>query len=369
MWPQVRCKTEDCGNIGKWKHMFSEKVWSESGGEDDWHWVYTCVQCVKVQKGFATDQEALSHIMQVAGCAVKKQARCDKFKAALEDVQRLFPAMTKRKNIVNMTFEIMQEMWGSLSKHILRKREALEKECEDMAAHSLLAEELKTCTDMGRQNEILEEMEKLATAAAPLAFAKHKEQERMINACTYADSWCSLFWPDGTLKAKIDSYYICRAMVGYEDCLRVTPSKDWGTRGVCPIDASTWDCKCHAKYRAGFGQVVIITRCSTRGQIERYYMAAEVPDWRTMEDIRAMNYEETVAGPNETPEELFKKINRIEPTVDDLIVPCTDYNGPGTKFISREILDQLPKFDWYQIFNMVGVELPPLPAKKSKKRR
>jgi len=242
----------------------------------------------------------------------------------------------------------------------------------------------------------------------------------MIRAATYSDCWVELFHADGSLKGRIDSYYVCLAKVllviflvlslvifppltspsflkfslkfsfcssvssssfsryvlyrkmGYEDCLRVTPSKDWDTRGVDAIDARRWMCDCNARYKAGWGQIVVVTRFnSLTNSLDHLYMRAEVPPW-TVEDVRAMHLEDTVATTTDTPQSFYEKIKRVVPSMTDLIVEAPPAWGTGrkggTKFVDRALLESMPYFKWHQIFNMVGVEGPPEKVPKKKRR-
>ena len=171
---------------------------------------------------------------------------------------------------------------------------------------------------------------------------------------------------DGTVRALVCSYYVCCAKSGYEDCLTVTPSMDWDTRGASKIDASKWYCHCGARFRVGWGQLVVIGR-ATDGQdgkaphMEYMYMRAEVPG-EIFEDIRGMKLEDDHKEVQRG-EELLAKIQRVVPVETELVIKSAD----GTmRVCDRGTLKALPHFDWYQIFNMVGVQAP---AKKPKKGR
>ena len=362
-WPLARCSTPGCSTITRWSKMLQERVYFGEEEDAPYEFKRTCAECIMLVKGFSQIGEAHVYIMQVKPDYARKADKVAKFKSALQNVQLIFPMMagkkkeTYKKTMAIFSFADFQELFAGLSKHVIRKKEALEKECEDVARHAELCAELATCTDVARQDALIDEIEKLSEHAPMLAFAKHQDQERMLQACAYSDTWVTVRRADGTMSARLDSYYICKAKIGYEDCLRVTESKGWGTRGVDMIDATRWDCYCNAKYKAGAGQIVVLTRVSKTMQIERYYMTADVPG-STFEDIRGMSIEEGLGDETNsiTAEELLARIASLKPEVDDLIVPCT--KGPGTKFVSRAVLETLPHFDWYQIFNLVGLSVP-----------
>ena len=115
----------------------------------------------------------------------------------------------------------------------------------------------------------------------------------MIRASTFSDCRVEAENSEGSLKSRIDSYFVCLAKQNEEDCLRVTPSKDWDTRGVAKVDAHVWDCACGANYKASWGQIVVVTRVSAvDGHLERFYIRTEAPPG-SVEDVRAMHLEDT----------------------------------------------------------------------------
>ena len=114
--------------------------------------------------------------------------------------------------------------------------------------------------------------------------------------------------------------------------------------------------------------------CDDTQQYLRYYMRAEVPDWN-IEDIRAMDLEDRVATKDDTPETFLARIQKVVPTVDQLVVPRPDGVGwaghseeghSNLMFSSQAVWDSLPEFKWYQIFNMVGHRLEDKKAKGKK---
>ena len=371
VWPRVRCGTPECDTIDRWGRMRGTRMYEQGSTERYWY-IHTCVKCVQAELG-VTEKEAWLAIYDNNGTGNAKRNRADKFLLARANVQLIFPMLVgsddgngvPKRKIYRMTMEIMAQCWEGLSNHILRKAEVMEKSVKDKVRFEALKLELATCIDMARQAAILDEMDVLEEDEECLAFASREDQSRMIAACTYADTWITMYWPGTTLiRSRVDSFYVCAAKWGWEDCLAVTPSKLWKFRGESQVDATKWDCVwCPARYKGGMGQVVIITRCNRAGVLERFYMKAPCPDWN-IEDIRAMNLEQTVATEGETPESLLDKIETLHPVEDDYIVA----RGTGHKFIDRATWNSLPEFDWYQIFNMVGAACPEDKKKKKSGR-
>ena len=56
------------------------------------------------------------------------------------------------------------------------------------------------------------QIEHLAEKSPQLSFAKHQDQEWMLRACTYSDSWVTVRRADGTVSARLNSYYICATL-------------------------------------------------------------------------------------------------------------------------------------------------------------
>ena len=369
-WPWTRCDTPACETTEKWFRMHCEKVWTN---EEDFAWKRTCKACIGALHGLS-DAEAAAWIITATGSiGERKMERVVKFKEAIANIQETFPAMKacSKHQLVSFTMASMKELWGTLSKHTIRRREVQERAVQDMGKWQELSEELKTAPTLEAQERILTQMEALQTWEPDLAFADRGpvEQERMLRACSYSDCWVELKDKQGNLRGRIDSYYPCLAKVGYADCLSIVPSIDWETDTPNKIDARKWTCPskdCWSKFKYSWGQLVVITRATAAGGLEMLYMRAEVPPW-SLEDIRAMHLEETVAGPQETPESLLSKIARVLPSTNDLVLDKP--GNPGMRvFCNRKILESLPFFKWEQIFNMVGVQ-GPAPKPKSKKSR
>ena len=97
-------------------------------------------------------------------------------------------------------------------------------------------------------------------------------------------------------------------------------------------------------------------------------MRAKVPDW-DKEDIRAMDIEERIAGRTDSPMDLYHKLERLVPSVDELAVKAEDSKKPDSvRLRSKADLDKMPWFPWDQIYGMVGYEPATEKAKKSTAR-
>ena len=100
-----------------------------------------------------------------------------------------------------------------------------------------------------------------------------------------------------------------------------------------------------------------------QGGWERYYMRAKVPDWDE-EDNRALDVEERLASSTDSPLDVYRKLQRLVPSTDDLVVPAEHAEADSVRLRSRADLDAMPWFPWDQIYGMAGYEPASDRAKK-----
>ena len=152
------------------------------------------------------------------------------------------------------------------------------------------------------------------------------------------------------LKWVITSYLICLGKTRWEQgaheaskCGRLMTSKQWDKRKHDTQEAwvpqQKWYCKCSSRYKAGWGQVVIIEEPD--GTVS--YVRAECPSWDT-EDIRAMKTEATVSA--ERVKELYDKIRSINPS--DIVGMDED----GCKYIKK--YEDLPFFSSEELLTLMS---------------
>ena len=96
---------------------------------------------------------------------------------------------------------------------------------------------------------------------------------------------------------------------------------------------------------------------------------APVPD-DNINDTRAMMHEKLLKPLS--PEQLYNAVPVCKPSLTSLIVEKKDGFGQVIEnqwtFSSLADYKALPEFDWYQVFNMAGYELPPKPFSKKEKK-
>ena len=84
-------------------------------------------------------------------------------------------------------------------------------------------------------------------------------------------------------------------------------------------------------------------------------MRAKVPDW-DKEDIRAMDVEARLASSNDSPLDVYRKLERLAPTTDNLVVPAEHAEAGSVRLRSKADLEAMPWFPWDHIYGMVGYE-------------
>ena len=135
------------------------------------------------------------------------------------------------------------------------------------------------------------------------------------------------------------------------------PSKDWHRLGMDPIACRRWYCtsKLHGrKYQAGWLQVVIVARL-VQGLWERYYMRARVPDWDE-NDVRALDAEEGLASSTDSPLDVDHKLQSLNPSADDLVVPAWHAEAGCVRLRSWQDMDAMPWFPWGPLHGMESYE-------------
>ena len=346
--------------------MQSTKIWvhrqqTKNDAEDDFYWQRTCIPCVAKAEGL-TEEDAKLQVL--AGPMEHKSKRAHQYKLACESKREEFEAMVdgpSRKERRKLTLASMQELFQPLAAFIIRKHAAMSLVVKDVERHGELVRELAKCKSITQEQAILDEMEKLEVDDKYLAFeSKGPEQQHdFILASSYSDEWTEIKNGKGQVVGGICSWYVCRARTGWDDnkqchaeCMSVIPSKDWDRKFEDPLASKQkWYCHCAAKYNATWGQLVELKRVNAAGELERFYMKAEVPTWDA-EDVRAMYHEATMDPAS--PMELYNNVKRVVPTVSNLIVA----SGSHLEICSIGAWDALPFLQWFEIFRMLSI-MPP----------
>ena len=352
----------ECGEQGGRFKFESTKKYADENDQDG-YWEHKCPKCVMVREGLENAKEAAIWIYQNARLTIQSRQKRQNFLDGVRNIEEAFPALATqpggKTKIVRLLRNEFSELWVVLGRHIWRKKKVMEEWAEGVNSQNEYIVELRTCEDPVRQTELVNILEKLQEDAQLLAFADREDQQKYIQACSYSDEWLKVEDSQGNVVAILASYYICLGQnCDQSHCLMLIPSKDWNTNGAEPVDCKRWYCNStlHWKrYMASWGQVVIVHRW-VNGQWWRYYMRAKVPDWN-IEDIRAMDIEERIASKYDTPEDVYNKLDRVVPTLDDLVVPAPhSMKKDSVRICSYEALQAMPWFAWDTIYSFVNHE-------------
>jgi hypothetical protein len=162
-------------------------------------------------------------------------------------------------------------------------------------------------------------------------------------------------------------YFICLGGGTETPCMTIQQSKDWQTKSDDPLRPKGYMCPCGTTYKTKYGIIVEIVTPGVDGIL---YCRAPVPD-EHINDMRAMLHESKLKPM--TPEALYQAVPACKPSITSLIVERkTDCHGNlcGNRrtFRSKKDYQDLPEFDWYEVFHISGYELPPRPPTKKQKR-
>ena len=342
--------------------MLGEKMWSDTE-EDVYEWKYTCPKCVMHQEGLATENEALSFILNACGklCSIKRKH--EKFLSTMASAAEAFPAMAETRKggvrrlvMFTLTVKDLSDLWSPLMEFLLRKKAQVNKRTEALSEHARLADELKATTDPQRAIQLLEELEGMDLHTACLAFASEVDQDKYLLASSYSDEWCRQVAPSGEVIGYKRSWYVCEGNTGWGRCKGLAESKAWGRRFEDPLATKQrWNCKfCNGRYKTKYGQLVEVL-CPSDDT--RYYFKASVPDW-DHQDVRAMDHEKRLAP--KSAKGLYDAMESLVPAsglmISEMITdPAAFWSGtvtPGHYMILGD-MESLPKFEWDEIFNFV----------------
>jgi hypothetical protein len=352
------CST--CGVVGHWRGLrFEKKIdhWQEfkEQGVDTYYEVHTCMKCVAAETG-VSEQEARASVL-AAPIAHKKQ-RYDNMMEGKAMAEARIAGMDScsRSKRRELTMLVMVELFGPLSRFIIRKKKALERVHVDTVRHAELVKQLGDTTDFESESKIIAEMEKLEVSDGWLAFEKEVDQHAYIMASSYSDAWTVIRDSAGKVTGGVNSWYVCQAKTGPWDyvkdkatpCYRITESKKWDTLHDDPLKkGQRYYCSCSAKFNANWGQIVETSSLNLATMVvEKSYMKSDVPSWDA-EDIRAMELEESIAPRGAR--ELYDKVKEIKVALCAFIVK--DPEGHH-RLDGKEIYDSLPEFKWKQLYNM-----------------
>jgi hypothetical protein len=343
------CKDED-----KWKRML--KLYNEDKG-----YYYECAKCVMTREALPDLRAAQFFILKASPGFLKKSRTQAAWQDAKRIVQDEFKMMKgTRKEMHSVTHATMRHLFAPLAKAIARKHRHMEFLNSNMEIHKAMMERMRTCTDPKLAQLLLEELDKLMEPSQLLAFQGENQWQFQL-ASTYSDEYVS----DKAAGTYMRFFFVCLGG-GDNPCMTILESKEWEPKSGIPLNPNGWRCKCGTNYKTKFG---VICEIMAQGYDGILYCKAPVPD-EHVNDVRAIMHELKIKP--DSPKALYDAVPVCKPSTTSMIISKLDWNGKPLEnqwtFKSKEDFYLLPTFDWYQVFNLSGYELPPKPLSKKQKK-
>jgi hypothetical protein len=346
-----------CRAKAKWKRMV--KKWDP----EDHEYYYVCATCVMTQMQLPDLKSAQLHIIQVSPGFKRKSEQQSRWQQAKKCVKVDFEMMSgSRKQIRTLTLAAMKTLFSPMADAIVRKHRHMELLNSDLDMHKSMIQRMKTCTDPTECQEMLTELDNLLDSPL-LGFEGKKDQWQFQLASTYSDEYVS----DSKSGSYMRFFFMCLSGHADTPCMTIQQSKEWKTKSGDPLWPKGWTCPCGTTYRTKYGVIVEIVAPGIDGIL---YCRAPVPD-EHVNDMRAMMHEDVLKPA--TPLALYGAVPECKPSSTSMIVK-KERDMYGNKcdnqwtFSSKKDYEKLPKFDWYQVFNLAGKVLPPHPLTKKQKK-
>jgi hypothetical protein len=319
-------------------------------------WHYICL-CCKAKEWGMDLISAKARMVEEDQMTQDKLRRAGNYRQARDHVQQEFQLVDgDKKTLRTLTLDLLTTLMAPLATFIARKAKAMEAMEADNVRLRELTAQLKVAKTGAESMRLMEQIEKLQAEEYLVAFKDKardvEHQKEFIFAASYSDEWTCI---PGV--GAIRSWYVCRA--GSPQCCTLMLSKVWRTlHESATATGQRWYCTaCNARYKAGWGQLVEISVVMRDGSKQSSFGRAPVPDF-DIEDVRAQAYD--LPGVNDV-ETVFNMAKQAHPTTGSIVRAATGadmWSNPAAstfgvyKVLSVELLDQLPEWDWYQMFNM-----------------
>jgi hypothetical protein len=350
----VKCKA--CKEEAKWKRMVKE--WDT---EDEVY--YLCASCVMVREQLPDLRSAQLYIIRASPGFAKKSLKQKAWQDAIANVQREFKMLQgSRTQIRAINHATMQSLFSPMADAIARKHKHMQFLSSDMEVHKHMMQRMQTCTDTKEAQRLLEELDKLLDHSPLLAFQGKNQWEYQL-ASTYSDEYVS----NTAAGTYMRFFFVCLGGGLANPCMTIQKSKDWQTNTGNPLMPKGWRCVCGTNYRTKYGVIVEIVAPGIDGIL---YCRAPVPD-EHINDMRAIMHELEIKPTS--PKGLYDAVPVCKPSSTRLIIqkekdvwgkPCDNQ----WTFSSLGDYNDLPEFEWDQVFNLSGYKLPPAPLTKRQKK-
>ena len=333
------CSTNSCNTCVKWDHMLCCEVPSSDDEAAPPQLCCECAACLALRRNI-NEQEA---------CMCSSEKRNAESETMLEQQVALMSVLTETKKgmkrIRHITMESFRELWTPLMEAIDIKTRHMFILCEAQEQQKTLCEELRTCVDQARAKEIFDRVQSVAASS---------------------DEWVKGIGPSGTFWVRM--FWVCQKRTHPSRCegdrrgrcLSMTISKAWRhNKKDDPLaEGQPWTCMCQrnlgysaGRFRAWHGVLCEIKLPGGQGLC---YVTADAPD-EHINDVRAIHYDLKLDPA--TPEALYDTVPIAHPR--QIHVAQKHPIWVDWYQISPEDFDACPKFSWWSIFGVTGMQFEP----------
>jgi hypothetical protein len=262
----VACSGDGCTHEASWRDCFKECVYTRRSagvlGDDDaeFYTAYFCFRRMAVRWGCA-EADAIVLIRDGRRDVKRRREQNAAFNATTSAVAAAVPGVTKGERR-ELTVDFMKEVMSPLVRFIRIKTKMLWQRSLLLEEHSALIVRMRDAQQLRDVLDLIPKLDKIEQevdlASAPIAFrGRGNEQWAFCLAAVYADEWCVVRRPDGSIQCAFRSYHKCAAKAGEADgcCGAVICSKAW-IRKLSEAWASgqKWYCSCcTAEYKTTMG--------------------------------------------------------------------------------------------------------------------
>ena len=341
-WPMVDCAGEGCTHTARWRDCFEECVYTRvSGGvlgddDDEFHVAFFCYRCMAVRSG-CTEADAMVRVRGGRRDVKRRREQNEAFNVAAATVVAAVPGITGGQRRV-LAVDYLKEAMGPLARFVRIKTKMLKQRSSLLETHSLLMSLIVRMSDALQLKDVLglipwlDAIEKeVDKASEPIAFrGRGEDQWAFCLAADYADEWCIIRRPDGSIQCAFRNFHKCMPKAGDPKgcCGTVIVSKAWSRKLALPwATGQRWYCNCcTAAYKTTMGMLTEIH--SSTGAI--YWIVSSFPG--EMNDVKWMAVEEKY-GAARSPEDLYNRIPTTVPyTGDGFLRPAVpaDAWNPGS---------------------------------------
>jgi hypothetical protein len=226
-----------------------------------------------------------------------------------------------------------------------------------------LLKQFKKESDFNKSLMLMEQLEKiedeLENSSKNMAFQSLPDQQQCVNVAQYHDEWTM-----SKSGSRMRAWYVCMSDGNglWEPCGTIMPAKHWHRRFEdVGCSKQRWYCVCCGKrYLTKYGMLVEIH--ITSPEPTSVFMRSEITN-QDVDDVRGLYLEDKLEPKDH--KDLWEKIPDFIPMEPgDIMRPCREQEFAEREGFQKDLIykfhkpekveDEVPKWDWDQIFTLVG---------------